>query len=283
MVTTFKPVQVYKTKASPKLEIIHHAPEKDIGGPPLLFIHGAFTGAWCWDENFLQWFADRGLHAYAVSLRGHGESEGHENLHSFGIDDYVEDVARAVATLPSPPVLIGHSMGGFIAQKYIINGDAAGMVLMASVPPSGLIGPAMTLAAIRPTLLWQIGAMQAHDEQYMTMEQVQAALFSDSVPVEVISKCMAKFQNESRRACMDMYGFDMPFAAPLTYAQVKVIGAGKDLLISTPHVYATAAMYGVAADIFPHLGHGIMLEPGWEEVTASILAWLQNKDIVPKS
>lgn len=281
MGSPYTPVRLYKTKAKPKLEVVHHAPKKDIGAPPLLFIHGAFTGAWCWEQHFLQWFADRGYHAYALSLRGHGESEGHDRLHDFGIDDYVEDVARVVESLPAQPVLIGHSMGGFVAQKYIIGSQAAGMILIASVPPSGLIGPAMSLAALRPTLLWQLGSMQMHDEQYMTMDQVRTALFSDNVPVELISKCMAKFQNESRKACMDMYGFGMPYAAPLTNTDVMVIGAGKDLLISTPHVYATAAMYGVPANIFNDLGHGVMLEPGWEEVTIAIDDWLREKAIVP--
>ncbi len=43
-------------------------------GPPLLFIHGAWHGAWCWDEHFLDFFANNGFHAVALSLRGHGNS-----------------------------------------------------------------------------------------------------------------------------------------------------------------------------------------------------------------
>ncbi len=39
---------------------------------PLLFVHGgAFHGgAWCWDDHFLDYFAERGYHALALNLRG---------------------------------------------------------------------------------------------------------------------------------------------------------------------------------------------------------------------
>jgi pimeloyl-ACP methyl ester carboxylesterase len=46
---------------------------------PILFVHGAWHGAWCW-ENFLPYFADRGYGAYAVSLRGHGASQGRDRI-----------------------------------------------------------------------------------------------------------------------------------------------------------------------------------------------------------
>ncbi|MBC7517162.1 MAG: alpha/beta hydrolase [Alkalinema sp. FL-bin-369] len=42
---------------------------------PIFFVHGAWHAAWC-RENFLPYFANHGYAAYAVSLRGHGTSEG---------------------------------------------------------------------------------------------------------------------------------------------------------------------------------------------------------------
>ena len=41
---------------------------------PLLFVHGSWHGAWCWDEHLLDFFADKGYRAVALSLRGHGEA-----------------------------------------------------------------------------------------------------------------------------------------------------------------------------------------------------------------
>jgi len=80
----------------PKLEVLSRAPTTSRDAPPLLFVHGAWHGAWCWDEHFLGYFSERGFSAHAVSLRGHGESEGREGLRSVRLSDFVEDdVAEA--------------------------------------------------------------------------------------------------------------------------------------------------------------------------------------------
>jgi pimeloyl-ACP methyl ester carboxylesterase len=86
---------------------------------PLLFVHGAWHAAWCWDEHFLDFFADKGYRALAVSLRGHGNSPTLKPLRSCSIADYVHGVASVADSLPTTPVLIGHSMGGFIVQRYL--------------------------------------------------------------------------------------------------------------------------------------------------------------------
>jgi pimeloyl-ACP methyl ester carboxylesterase len=98
-----------------QLEVISHQPENKTHDTPLLFVHGAWHGAWCW-ENFLPYFAQQGYEAHALSLRGHGGSQGHDKLRWTSIHDYVADVAQIAQTLSSPPVVIGPSMGGYVVQ-----------------------------------------------------------------------------------------------------------------------------------------------------------------------
>ena len=54
------------------LEVISKYPAGAARPTPLLFVHGAWHGAWCWDEHFLDFFAAHGYAAHALSLRGHG-------------------------------------------------------------------------------------------------------------------------------------------------------------------------------------------------------------------
>jgi pimeloyl-ACP methyl ester carboxylesterase len=108
------------------------------GAPPLLFVHGAWHGAWCWDDHFLDFFADKGFRALALSLRGHGKSSTDKRLNRFSIADYVDDVRSVAEALPVPPVVIGHSMGGFVVQKYLESNAAPAGVLLASAPPKGV-------------------------------------------------------------------------------------------------------------------------------------------------
>jgi len=105
----------------------------------LVFLHGAFAGAWVWAEGFLPWFARRGYPAYALSFRGHGESDAAGDLHDLGVNDYRDDVRALLDRFGEAPVLIGHSMGGYVVQKIVEEVDLPAYVLMASVPPSGLI------------------------------------------------------------------------------------------------------------------------------------------------
>ena len=70
------------------IELISHVPAPLAHPLPLLFVHGAFVAAWCWDDNFLPYFAQHGFAAHALSLRGHGGSTGWESLAAASIDDY---------------------------------------------------------------------------------------------------------------------------------------------------------------------------------------------------
>ena len=99
-----------------KQEILRSLPKDEAGLPPVLFVHGAYSGAWIW-EHFLGLFADRGYPAYAVSLRGHGASEG--DLASASFADYVDDVETAAGAIGAEPVLVGHSMGGLVISSII--------------------------------------------------------------------------------------------------------------------------------------------------------------------
>ncbi len=261
------------------LEVVSRLPDGAARSTPLLFVHGAFAAAWCWEEHFLPWFAARGYAAHALSLRGHGGSDGHESLQQLGIDDYVEDVRRVVETLPGPPVLIGHSMGGFIVQKYLESGPAAAAVLLAPVPPTGLLGPGASLAIWNPAMFWQIGAVQAFGSAWASHERTHDALFSSSVAKADSARHFARMGPESMRATLDMAGANLPDLRRIAAVPVLVLGAGEDALISPAFVRATARAFGIEAEIFPGMAHGMMLEPGWEGVAERILNWLLKQEL----
>src|ERR1700722_4157758 len=122
---------------TPKLEVISRLPSRPRPAPPILFVHGAWHGAWCWDEFFLSYFAAHGFEAHALSLRAHGASEGRTQLHRSRIRHYVEDVAAVFAGFSSAPILVGHSMGGFVVQKFLETQSSPAAFLLASIPPAG--------------------------------------------------------------------------------------------------------------------------------------------------
>ena len=54
------------------LEIVKQEAVGDGHPTPILFVHGMWHAAWCWEEFFLPYFAQHGYESYALSLRGHG-------------------------------------------------------------------------------------------------------------------------------------------------------------------------------------------------------------------
>ena len=99
---------------------------------PLLFVHGGWHGAWCWEDHFLGFFAENGFRAVAVSLRAHGKSVTSQRLRTCSIADYVDDVKTAADQLDGQPVIVGHSMGGFVVQKFLESRAVPAGVLVAS-------------------------------------------------------------------------------------------------------------------------------------------------------
>jgi len=254
------------------LEILSRAPSGRAKDTPLLFIHGAFTGAWCWEEHFLPFFAEAGYAAYAVSLSGHGHSRGRDYLDSLSIADYVADVVEAAAGLPAPPVLIGHSMGGFVVQKYLEEHAAPGAVMMCSVPPQGLMSASFGLMFSQPDLMRDLNRLMGGGA--VALESLRDALFAQPVGMDDLARFYRWSQPESHRAIWDMTLFNLPHPARIGDLPLLVVGAEHDHLIPPALVQMTAERYGVAAEIFPGIGHGLMLERDWRQVAERIRNWL---------
>jgi len=252
-----------------------------LGCPPLLFLHGAYTAAWCWQERFLPYFAEGGFQATAISFSGHGKSRRRDHLDSYSIDDYVNDVAEVVAGLPQPPVLIGHSMGGFVVQKYLEKHTAPAAVLMCSVPPQGLASSAVSMFFGKPSLLVDLNKLMTGGG--VALDSLREALFAQPVPADDLLRYYRMAQPESHRAIWDMMLFNLPqpgkVLASLPHGRddLLVMGAALDMIIPASSVEMTARSYGVSAEILPGLGHGLMLEADWQKPARTLADWLRQR------
>jgi len=258
------------------LEVLHYPAAHPCAAPPLLFVHGAFAGAWCW-QPMMQLCAEAGYDCWAVSLRGHGLSPDPAHLNRYCIDDYVDDLALVVADLPAPPVLIGHSMGGFVAQRYLSRGPVAALALLASVPPYGLAGSACYLAALNPHLLWLLNCFQFGARQEFDLNDVRDLLFSPAMDDEALRAFVAQSQPESLQALWDM-SLPQPWRLwSLPKVPALVVEAGLDRIIPAADVAATAHALGVGVRLVPDVGHALMLDANWRMVGGVLLDWLDAK------
>jgi pimeloyl-ACP methyl ester carboxylesterase len=124
--------------------------EAGAGGRPFLLLHG-FTGAKEDFTDFLDRLAERGWHAVAPDQRGHGVSSKPASESDYSFPIYAADALGLADALGwSDLVLLGHSMGGMIAQHVVAMAPERlrGLVLMDTGPgPVKGIDPAMVDAA----------------------------------------------------------------------------------------------------------------------------------------
>lgn len=268
-----------QTESVDGLELISHVPASPAHPVPLLFVHGAFVAAWCWDDYFLPYFEQQGFAAHALSLRGHGASSGQDELLVASIDDYESDVLRIVRHIGEPVVVIGHSMGGMVVQRCLHRMDAAAAVIMAPVPTEGLLGSSFLLGTRDPALFQEINLIQYTHPKFASMHGLRHAVFSDRVPDAERSRHFARMQAESQRAVFDLSWPQHFFIGHADDMPILVMGGEKDAFFPPSMIESTARIYGVTPETFPEMGHAMMLEPDWQLAADRIIGWLTENGL----
>jgi pimeloyl-ACP methyl ester carboxylesterase len=261
-----------------KLEIISRYPAVSTHSTPLLFVHGAWHGAWCWDAHFLDYFVQHGYAAHALDLRGHGNSEGHDNLRWTRIADYVGDLADAVRQLPNPPVLVGHSMGSFIIQKYLEDHAAPAAVLLTPPPPAGLFAPTLRLALRHPLIFARVNLTFNLYPLVATAGLARENFFSEGLADELVQEYRGRLQPESYRAFLDMIALDL-LQPGKGKTPLLVLGGSRDKMLKPDEIEATARTCNAQYEIIADVAHDMMLESRWQAVAARILVWLKEREL----
>ncbi len=260
-----------------RLKVISKEPTSKNSRPtPILFVHGFYFGSWGWAEHFLDYFAAHGYSAHALSLRGHDQSESREGLRWIRLADYVDDVAQVVGHMPAPPVLIGHSYGGAIIQKFLEIHTSPAAVLLASAPPQGLLRLTLRTALRHPLAFLRINLTLSLYPLVSTPALARDMFFSVGMSEEKVRDYQARMSDESYRSFLDMLFLNLPKPKRIT-TPMLVLGAANDTVFRPSEVEATARAYHTQAIIFPNMGHGMMLEDGWESVAGRIVSWLNEK------
>ena len=84
---------------------------------PVVFIHGIGGGARLWAPQMTSFSAAGHYHPVALDLPGYGERPAVEHMDFEGL---AADIEAEIARLGLPrPVLVGHSMGGMVAQTAL--------------------------------------------------------------------------------------------------------------------------------------------------------------------
>ncbi|OBY32529.1 alpha/beta hydrolase [Mycolicibacter kumamotonensis] len=254
------------------LEILDSGASAATHETPLLFIHGTSHAAWCWDEHFLSYFAEHGYRALALNLRGHGRSPVDGSIRKVTLSDFAEDLHTAVCALETLPVLIGHSLGGFVIAKYLERYDARGAVLVASAPPHGSWGTLARALRHHPGVMLRGLLRGKLGPDFSVPELARSWFFSPDMPEELVARYAMRLQQESDRALVDcLFRGPVPVRRPIP---MLVLAAELDFVFSARATAATARAYGADWQLIPHLAHDVMLDSRWRTAAGAVHRWL---------
>ena len=237
-------------------------------GPPVLLIHGILATGWYF-EKYQRFLAGRGYPSYAVNLRGRAGSRPVADIGTVTIHELVADALEAARAI-GRPVVIGHSMGGLIAQRLAEEDAADVTVLLAPAPPRGIsiARPGLMLRQLRhlPSLLGSRPLVPGRGET--------SAIVLNRVPLAERAALYERFIPDSGRAARDLSLGVVRIDARRVRRPVLVVSGLDDRFIAPSVARKVAARYGAPCWQYPENGHFLPWEPGWDRILADVEGWI---------
>lgn len=249
----------------------------------IFMIHGMWGSPWYW-ENFRQHFEARGYRCIAATLPYHDmnpQDIPDPRLGTSSLLDFADALEQEIRQLKEKPIILGHSMGGLLAQMLGARGLAEKLVLLAPVAPAGIfsISPGVARSSLSAHLTWGFWKKPLRltfaEANYTILHQLPAAERQDAY---------SHFVFESGKAACEMFYWflDRRGASRVDAAQITcpmlVIAGGKDRATPAAIVRRVAQKYQAVSTYkeFEQHSHWLVAEEGWEEVAAYISGWLDS-------
>ena len=232
-------------------------------------------------------FEQRGYTAHTPTLRHHElpVREGAMKIASLSLRDYTDDLVRFVNSLDSPPLVVGHSLGGLLAQLVAARTRHAGLVVACPAPAAGIFGT--TLTNLRMSLPWFLRRRPWAKPVYAPTSDRFRRWITNTQPEDVAREVYSDLVCESGRANCEMLlaavklskATVVDFAAVTT--PVLAIGGECDRIVPAGVVRQTAARYqhGTSVEI-PRSDHMVFSGAALPVTMGYIDNWTASNPVV---
>jgi len=258
------------------------------GRPPVVFVPGLWMHADSW-KDWADAFRDRGYEPIARSWPGVpptvAEARAHpEGMVGRGIAEIANHYAGLISSLPSKPVVVGHSFGGLIAQNLLGRGLASAAVAIDAAPIKGVL--VLPLSTIRASLPVLRNPANAKRTVQLTEEEFRYG-FANAVSVDEAAELYRRWAIPGPGR--PLFQAAVANLVPHSEAEVDTRNAtrGPLLLIAgeVDHIVppavtrATFKLYQKSSALtelreLPGRGHSLTIDHGWREVAETSLSWL---------
>ena len=260
---------------------------------PVLFIHGLWLHATSW-AAWQEAFEGAGYETGAPGWPGDQETvdlarANPDSVADRGIDDVVDHYGSIVSSMAQPPILVGHSFGGMIAQKLLGMGVAAGAVAIDAAQIKGVLP--LPLSSLRSTLPVFKNPANRHRSVMLTAREFHYG-FGNALSEEEshalydrwVVPAPGKPLFEAAAANVSPHSPAKVDTANESRGPLLLIMGGQDHTVPEAITKATAKQYrhsSAVTDVveFEDRGHSLVIDAGWREVADACLAWLQNQGL----
>jgi pimeloyl-ACP methyl ester carboxylesterase len=246
---------------------------------PILLQHGMWHGAWCW-RDWQQILAARGWESHAISLPGHGASPKRKSVRFSTMDDYLSVLRAQVERFPTPPILVGHSMGGALAQWYLkkVSDDLPAVVMVASWTSHSTFADGTGLHLKRDPLGFLAMGFTMSSTPLVRSPKWAASLLITEGAIISPEDLYARLCEESY---LVLTQHNPPLWSPKKNVKTPMLwlAGEKDAVISLNGARKSAQFYGADFVSVPDAGHNLMMERDYVAQAQRIDAWLSSKGL----
>lgn len=263
---------------------------------PVVFVHGLWMHPRSWDP-WLELFSERGYAPVAPPWPGDAATPGatRENaaaMNGTGIEDVVASYVRVIGDLPAPPVVVGHSFGGLVAERLLAEGRARACVALAPAQFRGILG----VPLVQLTSAWPVLSRPAlRKGTWAHTADSYAKNFANAVSREESDRLYAQYAIPAPGRPLFEAGLaNLVRRSPATVdttaqrGPLLLIGGGKDRTVPAAAVKAAYAKQRKNSGVtelllLPDRGHSFPVDSGWREVADLALAFLARQSLAPEA
>lgn len=250
--------------------------------PPILLIHGTNAGPWTM-ANLAGHFAAEGYTVRCPAYRHHDprpSPEDADRLTNLSIADYVDDIAAVAATLNENPIIVGHSLGGIVAQKLAAQGLASAIVLLNGSVNSGTLPTTDKERSLARSLM---SAGPFWETALLPDFETMAEFGLNKLPEVERRAVFERLGPESGRVLFELFFwmFDCNRTTVIDYDAIRCpvlcVSGSDDLAIppSTARLIAKRHHHATFREV-EGFGHYMQLEPRWRDVAILVSDWLKD-------
>jgi pimeloyl-ACP methyl ester carboxylesterase len=262
-------------------------------GTPVIFIHGLWLHATSW-APWLTLFEEAGYRPMAASWPGDADTveltrANPEGVANYGIDDVVEHIGNMIATLPTKPILVGHSFGGMIAEKLLGQNRAAAAVAIDAAQIKGVLP--VPLSSLRATLPVFKNPGNRSKAVALTAEEFRYS-FGNALPPEESDALFEQWTIpspgkplfEAAAANFSLHSPSKVDTGNEERGPLLLMMGGQDHTVPESITKATLKQYRHSSAVtelieFADRGHSLTIDSGWREIAQASLEWLAKQDL----